>query len=219
CWTAVRELTRVATPETERQWLAAAQGRKVREIERLVSGLARGAEPGDPKDPEGQQHALHFKVRPETLALFREAADRLRRETGEALDDDALLLAMARRILGGPEDPGRANYQIAVTVCSDCGQSSIDAAGEAIPVSPHIVSMATCDAQTLDLRPHVNLRPHLHLRPLLDLRPRGGEAPRAAQDISPRVRRLVRRRDRRCVGPGCSNRDCDIHHLHPRSEG
>src|SRR5690606_24101373 len=204
CWTAVRELTRVATPETERQWLAAARGRKVREIERMVSGLPRGSQPGDPKDPEAEQHALHFKVRSETLALFREAADRLRREAGEALDDDALLLAMARRILGGPEDPGRANYQVAITVCASCGQGSIDAAGEAIPVSPDIVSMANCDAQRLDLRPH------------------GGEvsrAPRATQDIPPKMRRLVRRRDRRCVVPGCSNRDCDIHHLRPRSEG
>ncbi len=201
CWTAVRELTRVATPETERQWLIAAKGLKVREIERLVSGLPRGAEPGDPKDPEAWQHTLHFKVRSETLALFREAADRLRRETGEVLDDDALLLAMARRILGGPDDPGRANYQVAVTVCSSCGQGSIDAAGEAIPVSPDIVSMAACDAQQLDLRPH------------------GGEVSPATQDIPPKVRRLVRRRDRRCVVPGCRNRDCDIHHLRPRADG
>src|SRR5690606_19143093 len=202
CWTAVRELTRVATPETERQWIAAAHRRTVREIEGMVRGLSRGAEPGDPKDPEAREHVLRFqKVRPETLALFREAADRLRREAGEVLDDDALLLAMARRILGGPEDPGRANYQIAVTVCTSCGQGSIDAAGEAIPVAPHVVSMANCDAQRLDLSPH------------------GGEAARATQDIPPKVRRLVRRRDRCCVVPGCRNRDCDIHHLRPRAEG
>ena len=148
CWTAVRELTRVATPETERQWLAAARNQTVRQVERLVSGLPRGAEPGDRKDPKGQKHALHLNVRPETLALFREAADRLRREAGEVLNDDALLLAMARRILRGPEAAGRANYQVAATVCSSCGQGSIDAAGEAIPVSPHIVSMANCDAQS-----------------------------------------------------------------------
>ena len=91
CWTAVRELTRVATPETERQWLAAARNQTVRQVERLVSGLPRGAEPGDRKDPKGQKHALHLNVRPETLALFREAADRLRREAGEVLDDDALI--------------------------------------------------------------------------------------------------------------------------------
>src|SRR5690606_12123447 len=122
--------------------------------------------------------ALHLNIRPETLALFREAADRLRREAGEALDDDALLLAMARRILGGPEDPGRANYQVAVTVCASCGQGSIDAAGGAIPVSPDVVSRANCDAQRLDLRPQ------------------GGEARRATRVIPPKVRRLVQRRDR-----------------------
>ena len=56
---------------------------------------------------------------------------------------------------------------LAGRACSSCGQGSIDAAGEAIPVSPHIVAMAACDAQTLDLRPHV------------------GKAPRATQDIPP----------------------------------
>ena len=153
CWTAVRELTRVATPKTERQWLRAARGRTVREIETLVSGHKPGDEPGEPKDPEMQKHALHFDVRAETLALFREAADQLRREAGEALDDDALLLAMARRILGGPKDQGRANYQISVNVCGACGQGSFQAQGESIPVSPQVVAMAACDAQRLEVDP------------------------------------------------------------------
>src|SRR6185503_19653498 len=44
---AARELARVATPETEREWLDAAKGRSVREVERLVSGRARGDRPQD----------------------------------------------------------------------------------------------------------------------------------------------------------------------------
>ena len=48
----MRELTRVATPETELQWLAAARGRKVRKIERLVSGVPRGARPEIAKGPK-----------------------------------------------------------------------------------------------------------------------------------------------------------------------
>jgi hypothetical protein len=44
-WSAVRELARVATPETEREWLDAAKGRTVHEVERLVSGRKRGARP------------------------------------------------------------------------------------------------------------------------------------------------------------------------------
>src|SRR5688572_19648589 len=37
-WSAVRELTRVATAETEQDWIAEAQGRTARDVERLVSG-------------------------------------------------------------------------------------------------------------------------------------------------------------------------------------
>jgi hypothetical protein len=37
CWSAVRELTRVATPENERRWLAATQGKSQRQIEQMVS--------------------------------------------------------------------------------------------------------------------------------------------------------------------------------------
>jgi hypothetical protein len=37
-WSSVRELTRVATRATERDWLEAARGRTVREVEQLVFG-------------------------------------------------------------------------------------------------------------------------------------------------------------------------------------
>src|SRR4051812_41170432 len=47
-WSSVRELTRVATPETERAWLGAASGQTAHQVERLVSGhrLAERAENG-----------------------------------------------------------------------------------------------------------------------------------------------------------------------------
>ena len=41
---AVRELTRVATPETEGVWLEAIDGCNVREIEDAVSGRKRGTD-------------------------------------------------------------------------------------------------------------------------------------------------------------------------------
>ena len=47
-WSVARELTRVATPETEAEWIAVAQGRTSREVERLVSGRRRWRLPGRP---------------------------------------------------------------------------------------------------------------------------------------------------------------------------
>jgi hypothetical protein len=44
-WSAVRELTRVATPETEAEWLAFSRGRTVRQLERKVALHQRGDAP------------------------------------------------------------------------------------------------------------------------------------------------------------------------------
>jgi hypothetical protein len=109
-----------------------------------------------------------------------------------------------RRALGGPDDEGRARYQVAVSRCDECGRASIDAGGRREVIDDAVAEMAMCDGQ------HVG-----------DVDgPRVG-APRATQSIPPAIRRQVMRRDRkRCVVPGCTNhRFVDVHHLDPRSEG
>ena len=72
-FSAARELTRVATPETEREWLEAAQGKTVREVERMVSGHRPGNRPNDLPDSGAKRHVLRFEVSGEVLATFREA--------------------------------------------------------------------------------------------------------------------------------------------------
>ncbi|MFZ5894884.1 MAG: hypothetical protein ACOY0T_27735 [Myxococcota bacterium] len=98
-WSAVRELTRVATPETERAWLDAARGQTVRQVEELVSGRTPGDLPSDPADPALRLYELRHQVHGERRALWLEAVAKLRRDAGEALDDDAMFLLVARRIL------------------------------------------------------------------------------------------------------------------------
>ncbi|MBL8620147.1 MAG: hypothetical protein JNK64_02560, partial [Myxococcales bacterium] len=55
-YSAARELTRVATVDTEAAWLAAAADHTVREIEDMVSGRRRGDGPDDPPDPAARLH-------------------------------------------------------------------------------------------------------------------------------------------------------------------
>jgi len=69
---------------------------------------------------DAQRHVLRFEVCAETLAAFREARAELRRRSAASIDDEGLLLEMARLVLGGPRDDGRASYQISVSVCPDC---------------------------------------------------------------------------------------------------
>src|SRR6187399_2521401 len=170
-----RELTRVATPSTEQQWLEAARGRTVREVEHLVSGHRPGGLPDDVPDADLKRHVLRLELSGEVFATFREAMGKIRRDAGESLDDNAAILLLCRQALGGPKDPGRSSYQIALTVCESCRRATQQGRGELIEVGPEIVEMAECDGQHIghvnaqvgandeaNARAHVGARDHGH---------------------------------------------------------
>ena len=50
-WSAARELTRVAVADTEREWMEAARGKSVRQLEDLVAGKRPGDDPSGPHQP------------------------------------------------------------------------------------------------------------------------------------------------------------------------
>ena len=116
CFSLARELTRVATPSTEQEWLEVARGRTVREVEHLVSGHRPGSLPDDIPDSRLKRHVLRLDLSGDVFATFREAMAKIRRDAGEALDDDAAILLLCRQALEGPKDPGRSSYQIALTI-------------------------------------------------------------------------------------------------------
>jgi hypothetical protein len=159
-WSAVKELSRVAVPETEREWILAACRKTVREVERMVSGLAPGGRPADRRRPELVRHVLRFEVGPETLATFRDAMRAVQKRSAQRLDDDAVLLSMAREVLGGPSDAGRASYQVVVTQCEDCGRGFQHANGDLIELDPAIVEMCHCDAQNVPIAYRNGVTPH-----------------------------------------------------------
>jgi hypothetical protein len=234
-WSAVREITRVAVPETEAAWLEIARGKTIRQLEDLVAGKHPGDTPTSRPDPSARRHVLRFEVTAETFALFREALSELRRRTGSSLDDDTALSEMARHVLSGPTDERRSSYQIGLTVCAACRACHQDGSGELVAAGSDIVEMASCDGQHIG---HVDVRPANdaasgaapNLAPN-DVGPDSGGAllerahvgarPRARQDIPPAVRRGVLRRDsKRCRVPSCRNvAFLDLHHIVPRSEG
>jgi hypothetical protein len=216
-WSAARELTRVATHDTEAEWLTAANGKTVRQLEAMIAGASPGDLPSSPRDPALRPRVLRFEVTAETYAHFREAVSQLRRQSDAHLDDDALLLTMARAVLQGPGDDGRSSYQISLNACPQCSQSALLAAGELVPVAPEIASMAECDAQHVppipspanDSQPPTHPDAHVGVRP------------RAKQDPPPATRRTVMQRDHhRCRVPGCrSTIFVDVHHVIGRAEG
>jgi hypothetical protein len=201
-WCCVRELSRVATAKTEAEWLRAAAGRSVREVERLVAGRQRGDSPADRPRPDAQRHVLRFEVAAETLATFRDALQRVRQDASESLDDDSALLLLARQVLEGPQARGASSYQVSVQLCPECGRAHQRSAGDTVEIDGAVLDMACCDAEHAT---HV------------------GEAPAVplAESIPKPIRRQILRRDGgRCVVPGCRHSTfVDVHHIDPRCEG
>src|SRR5437764_3198059 len=209
-FSAVRELSRVAVPETEALWCGAALGKNLREIEELVSGHAQGDKPTDPPTPSVRPRNVTFELPSEVYALLRQARVVLDTEHGRHLDDHDLVAAMCRAVLDrgsrGDGDlertAGRAKCQIAFRVCPSCKQGTQIGGGRDIAVSEAVIERAMCDANVIGS---------------LD-----GDLPeRASQTIPPAIRRFVLARDGyRCQTPGCrSTIGVEAHHIKPVSEG
>lgn len=203
-YSALRELTRVVTPTTQHAWRDAARGKNLREIEELVSVHQRGDDPSDPPNHDLKPHILRLALTPAQFVRFREVNRVLADEHGGHLADEAAIEILCSLVLDGAapndESAGRAKHQVMMTLCEACGLGWQDGAGRRIPVDTTAIARAECDAQRVgsDRKPG-----------------------RAAQDIAPKVRRFVNRRDHgTCTVLGCrSARNIEIHHIVPRAEG
>ncbi|MGH7893738.1 MAG: HNH endonuclease [Candidatus Binatia bacterium] len=206
-FSAIRELTRVATRATESRWRDTAVGKNARQIEELVAGHRHGDTPDDPADPEIRTHVVRFELGAEVFARLRQTRAALTEDRGDYVDDDQLVTALCDAVLdraAGPstEPTGRAKFQIAVTVCERCDRAWQEGGGATVPIDVAALERARCDAQ--------------HIGSI------DGQTPeRASQDIPPRVVRLVWRRDHgRCQTPGCrSSTGLEIHHVLRRADG
>jgi hypothetical protein len=130
-----RELARVATPQTEAAWIEKTQEMNVREVEQAVAGHHKGDLPEDPVDPRLVRKTLWISVRPETLVLFREAKQKLDRDRGEKLDEDALLEAMCRAFLSERTTQSATLPGEATSVPRGSEASSVSRGSEASSVS------------------------------------------------------------------------------------
>jgi hypothetical protein len=202
-FSAVRELTRVATTDTEQAWLEAARGKNLRQIEAMVSGKRTGDRPDDPTRPELVNRVIRLELSPAAFAALRQAQVVLADEQGGRLDDSTLIETLCRRAFEGAA-AGEAHpaHQIALTVCESCRRGWQNGAGREIEVGPEIVARAQCDAEIIGS---------------ID-----AEQPvRVAATVTPRLRRQVLARDHHCCAiPGCrAARNLDVHHIRFRSDG
>ena len=244
-YSAARELTRVATVDTEAAWLAAAANRTVREIEDMVSGRRRGDSPEDPPDPAARLHELRLLVPAAVLGKFTAARRVLEAACGHALTDGDLLATLCDGQLAGADahvgdvapgpavgDAAAGSNVGAASAGSRAGDAGVGAhAGAAAAVSRPMYQIAItrctdCMRAWHDVAGHtIEISETELAQASCDaelLGPVDGDRPaRVTKTIPPRTRRAVLRRDRgRCVVPGCRNaRYVDVHHIVPRAKG
>ena len=202
-YSAVRELARVASPAKEAEWIDAASGRCLREIEELVAGHKYGDGPNDPKDPELRRRKVTYEVHAPTYAMLREARAVLENERGERVTDDEFLQTLCRSVFApATETPTRPAHQISISTCKECKRSWQTGAGRDVEVDAATVDHARCDADFIG-----------------DL---DAETPaRTTSSVTRRIRKHVFARDHhRCSVPGCrSARHLEIHHVVHQADG
>ncbi len=201
-YSAVRELTRVATSTTEDDWLAKVQGMTAHQIEREVAGHALGDRPGDPKQPDLRTRKLRLELSPEVYAMWRQARVALETELGHQLGDLQFVELLVRRALDpstGAEGPA---HQIAYKQCDECKRTTQNGGGLEIDIADEVIEKAHCDARVIGS---------------LD----APSPERATTSVTPRVREQVFARDQFCCTvPGCrSRRNLEIHHIHEQAKG
>jgi len=225
---AVRELTRVASSDTEAEWLEAVQGKSLREIEPMVVGRKQGSRPTDPPEPSLRRRKLTLELQPETYEMFRQAQAVLAEVHGHRLSPEEMLVAMLRMVVepasavGGQDAQGdqgtqvpqdtratqdaqsapRPAYQIAIRTCPDCKRSWQYGGGRDIEIGAQVVERARCDAEYLGS---------------LD-----AEVPaRKTATLTKRMREHVFARDGyACTVPGCRRvTGLDIHHIQFQEHG
>jgi hypothetical protein len=200
-YSAVREITRIATRRTERAWLAACRGKTVKEIVELLAEREPGDRPESPRKPDLRMKDKTMKAPPHVEAILRQCRAKLEGEMGERVAEHEVLEAMGLAFLRGSTNSTKAPVQIAISVCPSCKVARQNAAGVEFAISSAAFERAACDARWLG-----------------DV-----DAPRAraVQRVTPALREYVLARDKhRCRVPGCrSARNLELHHLEHQAHG
>lgn len=128
---AVRELSRIAVPDTEAAWLEAAQGKCLRQIEAMISGHRPGDLPDDPTAPHLQNKTVTLELSPESYDLWRKLHALAAEEHGQRLSDDELIPALFRRAYGDDHPAHQAaesaatNGAVAVAKTASAGAGAL----------------------------------------------------------------------------------------------
>jgi hypothetical protein len=213
-WTKAQQVARVATPETQQQWVQKAATTGRRELAREVQAAretarleARHAVAHDTPPPPAPLEAS-YTLRGDTLQVARLEAlfEKARKQRRGATRLDLVLEALAALVEARQDDgdvavpaAARPAVQVVVQQCPDCKAAAVATPRGERALAPAQVAALACDAQVRE--------------------PSRGTPNRSV--IAPRTRAAVLARDRyRCTAPGCGGtRFLEVHHVVPRANG
>jgi len=169
---AVRELSRVAVPETEGDWLEAARGKSLREIEAMVSGHKPGDLPTDATEPRLHRKTITIEVSPETYDLWRRMHALAAEEHGQRLSDDELIQSVFRRA-----------YVRAVRAVNRPAYLPTRSRSSNAPIV-NVAGSTAVDGTSRSIRPWPSARPAMPSTSARSMSPRRSGSPRLSRSAS-----------------------------------
>ncbi|MFT5433213.1 MAG: hypothetical protein ACI9OJ_003918, partial [Myxococcota bacterium] len=208
-WTKVRQVARVAEPDTVDGWLTAAATFTSRELEAATRGVAAGDEAPTPADrPRLQSRPVTFNLTPEEEEHLSRVLSFRRAAMGEAAADlsheQVLLAALDRSMLADADQIGVSlpRLQTIIQVCPSCDdavQAGL-ADGAVAEVSETTRARACCDSHQINMRTG-----------------REGDGSNTISDAM--RRRVFARYGYRCAAPKCRNSTwLEVHHIVHRAD-
>lgn len=186
-WSAAREITRIATPESEATWIEFARGKNVHQIALACKTRHVGQGPGDPPDPTLFKQVLKLECDGEEYALITSIIQQVRDSYGPAGHDmeEAQCLKIALESAVG-------SYQVQATFCPGCLQAGMLSRNDTIPITATTLETLLCQAQVI-----------------------GPDGKVRSRHLPSDVERAVRiRAGGRCEVPGCTSRfHIKVHHI------
>lgn len=203
-WSAVREVARVATPETEAEWLQRIEGKTIREIEPMVAGFDEGDRPDKEKDPRKRVKRVILNFTQEKWERFVLGVESERKHCDEFLSqEDAVLASLEEKAAERAGDGSRSRNQVLFTRTLDTGKTYIASETGFALVTEEAAEVLDCDSVQVAVPGE------------------GAAGGKANQTVKPSVRRFcIARAGGRCQVPGCRQiHNLDVHHLVLRKDG
>jgi hypothetical protein len=226
----VRAITRVATPETEQDFLDVSSNATASQIERLTSAYRRTRI--DPAEPTLDQRRfvrrsettsgmirIEAQLPPEQAAIVWEALSRALDADRSSLDQDAsaeapdradALVGVAQAYLEGSPRTLGSGYELVVMTTKDQLEQGPAGVGgylrDGTPLPLHIARMLACDCSRVDVEVGESGE-------ILDVG-------RARRTIPSAISRALWLRDGGCRAPGCGRRQhLHAHHIEAWADG